>query len=94
MAHEDGSVFVRTVGRDVFFNCSMQKKIAREAENPSKLVRASDSAEERYCSPLGETAFRRLDGILGGIQYSHSAPRIIRDEGMPFSISALMRELK
>lgn len=94
MAHEDRSVLIRIIGWDVFFNCSVQEKIAREAKDPSKLVRASDSAEERYCSPLGETPFRKLDGISKGFQYSHAAPRMIRDEGIPFSISALMRELK
>lgn len=40
----------------------MQEKIAREAKDPSKLVRASDSAEERYRSPLREPTFRKLDG--------------------------------
>lgn len=38
----------------------MQEKIAREAKDSSKLVRACDSAEERYCSPLGEAAFKKV----------------------------------
>lgn len=72
----------------------MQEKVTGEAEYTGEFFGTGYTSEEGYCPSLREPTCSVLMLSFWTREVKLVIPNTIREDGIPFSISALMRELK